>query len=111
MIRPCGGNFIRNKEEFETMISSIEFCKELRIEGVVFEILDTANFLNIKEISVLTKIARPLKVALKGKETLRDMIRICQDQMEVMLAGKVTIKNVQGLHQFKVQRHITENVL
>ncbi|MGY5851396.1 copper homeostasis protein CutC [Salegentibacter sp. F14] len=136
MIRPRGGNFVYSKEEFETMVTSIEFCKKIGVEGVVFGILDTANFLNLKEISTMAKIASPLKVvihkaidetpkpieevkklseiegittvltsggektAFEGKEVLREMISICQDQMELLPAGKITNKNIQELHNF-----------
>lgn len=136
MIRPRGGNFVYSKEEFETMVTSIEFCKEVGVEGVVFGILNTANSLNLKEISTLAKIARPLEVvihkaidetpepieearklceieeittvltsggektAFEGKEILREMIRICQNRIEIMPAGKITNINIQGLHHF-----------
>lgn len=136
MIRPRGGNFVYSKEEFETMVTSIEFCKEVEVEGVVFGILDTTNLLNLKDISKLAKIAKPLEVvihkaidetpnpieevrklceikeistvltsggektAFEGKEVLREMIRICQDQMELMPAGKITKINIQELHNF-----------
>ena len=64
MIRPRGGNFVYTDEEFREMISSIEYCKALGVEGVVFGILQADGSLDIEKISRLTKIAHPLKVTI-----------------------------------------------
>ncbi len=40
MIRPRGGNFNYSEDEFEIMKYDIEICKQLRVHGIVFGILD-----------------------------------------------------------------------
>ena len=64
MIRPRGGNFVYTDEELQEMISSIEYCKALGVEGVVFGILQVDGNLDIENISRLTKIALPLEVTI-----------------------------------------------
>jgi len=136
MIRPRGGDFVYSEEELETMKASIEFCKTIGVEGVVFGILERDNRLNLKEIEKLANFAKPLKVvvhkaidktpnplealrklayiegittvltsggkktAFEGKEILKDMLKICRNQIEVMPAGKITNNNIQELHQY-----------
>lgn len=38
--------------------------------------------------------------ALDGKETLREMLKICEGQIELMPAGSITYNNLSELHQF-----------
>ena len=64
MIRPRGGNFLYSAEEVKMMIASIEFCKAVGVEGVVFGILDSDRKLNLEVIKQLTDVATPLKVVI-----------------------------------------------
>ena len=64
MIRPRPGNFSYNQEEHGQMLKSIDMCKRLRVEGVVFGALKADNTLDIKAISELSKYAFPLKVVI-----------------------------------------------
>ncbi len=43
IIRPRGGNFIYSVEEIETMKTDILFCKQNKIDGVVFGVLTEKN--------------------------------------------------------------------
>lgn len=43
IIRPRGGNFIYTTQEIETMKSDILFCKQHKIDGVVFGLLTADN--------------------------------------------------------------------
>lgn len=136
MIRPRAGDFVYSDEEISRMIDSIEFCKAVGVEGVVFGILNSDNSLNLKHIARLAEIAQPLKVvihkaidvtpapleavrqllqvsgvtsvltsggaqtAFEGKEVLKEMLRISQDRLEIVPAGKITDDNVNDLHHF-----------
>ena len=64
MIRPRGGNFVYSSSELKTMEASIDHCKAIGVEGVVFGILNTDNTLNIAQIAALAKRARPLEVTI-----------------------------------------------
>ncbi len=62
MIRPRGQDFCYSDIEFEIMKKDIEFCKELRVNGVVFGILNSDGTVDTQRCSELVKIARPLHV-------------------------------------------------
>ncbi|WP_373055731.1 copper homeostasis protein CutC [Zunongwangia sp. H14] len=64
MIRPRAGDFVYSEEEMEKMKSSIRFCKDLGVDGVVFGILNKDKTLNLDAISKLVNFALPLKVII-----------------------------------------------
>lgn len=64
MIRPKGGGFIYSDAEFLEMKQSIQLCKELGVEGVVFGITTSDNRLDIERIKELVQVASPLKVTI-----------------------------------------------
>jgi copper homeostasis protein len=136
MVRPRGGNFLYTTEEIKIMIASIEFCKAVGVEGVVFGILDSDRKLDLEMIKKLTDIANPLKVvihksiddtvkpledllkltkikgitsvltsggaqtAFGGKETLKEMLQLCQGGIEIVPAGKITNNNLHIIHEY-----------
>lgn len=63
MIRPRGGDFTYNAEEISLMKACIDYCKSLKVHGVVFGML-TEGALNIDIISELAKYASPLMVTV-----------------------------------------------
>ena len=64
MIRPRGGSFVYSEEEIDQMLASIEFCKEVGVEAVVFGILKSNGELDYEQIGILAKAASPLKVVI-----------------------------------------------
>ncbi len=58
MIRPRGGGFTYNEDEFEKMKLSIKFCKEIGADGVVFGILNEHNKINIDKNRELLQLAK-----------------------------------------------------
>jgi len=62
MIRPRGGDFLYTSLEFETMKKEIEYCKKMKVDGVVFGILLANGKVDIKRTKELIAIARPMKV-------------------------------------------------
>lgn len=80
MIRPRGGNFIYSKAELEGMLTEIEACKELKVEAVVFGILNSDKTLNLTAIKELAQKAFPLKVVIhKAIDETPDILQACQD--------------------------------
>lgn len=73
MIRPRAGNFIYNQKELNKMKAEIRFFKELKIQGVVFGILDNENHLKLDDIEMLAQMASPLEV------TIHKAIDLCPD--------------------------------
>ena len=64
MIRPRNGDFFYNEDELEHMNTCIQLCKALKVEGVVFGVLNVNATLNIKAIKELTEVAQPLKIVI-----------------------------------------------
>lgn len=64
MIRPRGGDFIYSRDELGEMLDSINLCKELGVEGVVFGIQRKDRSLDYEQIENLARAALPLKVVI-----------------------------------------------
>jgi len=64
MIRPRPGDFVYSADELSEMKDSIQFCKEVRAQGVVFGILDKTHNLNLDQIQLLAELASPLEVTI-----------------------------------------------
>ena len=62
MIRPRGGDFYYDAEEFEIMQRDIAAAKRLGADGVVFGLLDVNGNIDIVRTRELVELARPLGV-------------------------------------------------
>lgn len=135
MIRPRAGDFYYAQQELDTMEKSIDLCKELNVEGVVFGVLKIDNTLDTAAIAKLTKRAFPLNVVIhkaidatpdilvalhqlleldgittiltsggkvnasEGATTLKELIRIASDKIEIMAQGDISSANFEELHR------------
>lgn len=83
MIRPRGGDFHYSAEEFESMKSDIEQCKNLKVDGVVFGILNTDGTLDKNRCQELIALARPMKVTChRAFDMTRDALQTLEDCIE-----------------------------
>lgn len=134
MIRPRGGDFVYTKAELDQMQASIEFCKDVGVDGVVFGILNSSSALNLKAITGLVHIAYPLNViihkaidvtldplqslrelstisgitgiltsggaltAVQGKNVIEAMLFHFDEKLEIVVAGKITVTNIDEVH-------------
>lgn len=64
MVRPRGGDFVYSTEELQQMNVTIEYCKAVGVEGVVFGILDKQNQLALDQLSQLIELSLPMKVVI-----------------------------------------------
>lgn len=64
MIRPRGGNFNYSDQEIRQMKNSIDYCKEIGVEGVVFGILKEDRSIDLKKTAELIQYAKPLHVVI-----------------------------------------------
>lgn len=62
MIRPRGGDFCYDSDEFEIMRRDITLAKQLGADGVVFGILDLNGNVDVARTRQLVDLARPLAV-------------------------------------------------
>ena len=61
IIRPRGGDFNYSDEEFEIMKEDIEICKKLKVNGIVFGILNKDNTVDIHRNKILKECAGDLQ--------------------------------------------------
>ncbi len=61
MIRPREGNFLYSEIEFEEMRSQVEFCKELKCNGVVFGIVTEEYQVDVARCKELVELAKPME--------------------------------------------------
>ena len=79
MIRPRAGDFVYSKQELQEMVATIEICKSLGIEGVVFGALKANNKLDMKAINFLCEAAGDMKkVFHKAIEDTPDLLSSAQ---------------------------------
>ena len=60
MIRPRGGDFVYSDTEFAAMKRDIEFCRNLKVDGVVLGLLDPEHNVDRPRTAELVTAARPM---------------------------------------------------
>ena len=84
MIRPRGGDFSYSDYEFAAMQRDIEMCKQLKVEGVVFGILDSDGRIDRERNKKLIELARPMKVTChRAFDMTRDPLEALEDCISV----------------------------
>jgi len=80
MIRPRGGDFCYEPDEFETMKRDIALAKRLGANGVVFGILDVNGDIDVDRTRQLVDMARPLAVTFhRAFDMTSDLLRAFDD--------------------------------
>jgi copper homeostasis protein len=80
MIRPRGGDFCYTDLEVEAMKRDIEVCKQLKVDGVVFGILDQDGRIDKARCKELIEFARPLGVTChRAFDMTRDAYEALED--------------------------------
>lgn len=62
IIRPRGGDFLFNDEEFEIMLQDVKVCRQLGCDGVVIGMLQTDGSIDVERTAKLVEAAYPLGV-------------------------------------------------
>lgn len=62
IIRPRGGDFLYNKDEYEIMLQDVKLCKQLGCDGVVIGLLNMDGTIDMARTSELIEVAYPIGV-------------------------------------------------
>ena len=80
IIRPRGGDFIYNDDEFEIMKTDIELCKNLGCDGVVIGAITRIGKVDKKKCSELLEVAYPLRVTFhRAFDRCKDPFKALED--------------------------------
>lgn len=101
MIRPRGGDFYYNDEEFEIMKTDVAVCKELNCNGVVFGILTKDGKVDKKRCKELIDLSYPMEATFHRAfdrvpdpfEALEDIIQL---GFERILTSGLKPKGIEG---------------
>lgn len=84
MVRPRGGDFMYSNYEFDAMKRDILQFQKLKVDGVVFGILNTNGTLDKTRCKTLIELAQPLKVTIhRAFDMTRDPFETLEDCIEV----------------------------
>ena len=75
MIRPRGGDFCYSEEEYEIMKYDIQICRQLKVTGVVFGLLNQDHTIDVERTARLVEVAQPLQVTFhKAIDETNDLL-------------------------------------
>jgi copper homeostasis protein len=84
MIRPRGGDFLYNDDEFEIMKKDVQLCKELGCEGVVIGLLHADGSIDKKRTYSLIELAYPMGVTFhRAFDRVRDGFEALETLIEI----------------------------
>ena len=78
IIRPRGGDFLYNHEEFEIMVADVLLCKQTGCDGIVIGMLNRDGSIDVQRTSRLIELAYPLEI------TFHRAFDRCLDPFEAM---------------------------
>lgn len=107
MIRPRGGDFCYDADEFETMRRDIRIAQQLRANGIVFGILDLHGNVDVVRTRELVNDARPLSVTFhRAFDMTADLFRALDDLCamgvdRVLTSGgeSTSLQGIDKIHQ------------
>jgi copper homeostasis protein len=104
MVRPRGGNFLYNEDEFEAMRRDLDAAKKFRMDGVVLGLLDADGRVDIARTRELVERAKPLPITFHRafdecvdlREALEDVIQTGSARL-LTSGGKRTAPEALGV--------------
>ena len=84
IIRPRGGDFLYNKDEFEIMKNDIKLAKDLGCEGIVIGLLNMDGTIDTTRTSELINLAYPLDVTFhRAFDRCKDPFLALEELIEI----------------------------
>ncbi|KAG0055670.1 hypothetical protein BGZ83_007822 [Gryganskiella cystojenkinii] len=80
MIRPRGGDFCYDDDEFEAMLEDIKLCHKLKVHGVVFGVLLPNGSVDSDRTRKLVEASKPMQVTFhRAFDMVRDPYQALED--------------------------------
>ena len=90
MVRPHSKSFVYNNDELNQMKKTINYCKKMNFDGVVFGCLNEKLELDLQKIEVLSILAKPLKVIIhKAIDLTNSPVKSLKNLIETNLVDGV----------------------
>ena len=90
MVRPHSKSFVYNNDELNQMKKTINYCKKMNFDGVVFGCLNEKLELDLQKIEVLSILAKPLKVIIhKAIDLTNSPLKSLKNLIEINLVDGV----------------------
>ena len=84
IIRPRGGDFLYNKDEFEMMRNDIKLCKELGCDGVVIGLLNIDGSIDSTGTAELIELSYPMGVTFhRAFDRCKDAFIALEELIEI----------------------------
>ena len=84
LIRPRGGDFLYTENEISEMITDIQLCKELGMDGVVIGILNADGTVDKANMKRLVDVARPMHVTFhRAFDRVEDPFQALEDVIDL----------------------------
>ncbi len=62
IIRPRGGDFLYNEDEFKIILQDVKLCKQLGCDGVVIGLLNADGTIDTKRTAQIVEAAQPMQI-------------------------------------------------
>jgi copper homeostasis protein len=84
IIRPRGGDFLYNKDEYEIMLQDVRLCKQLGCDGIVIGLLNMDGTIDVARTSELIETAYPLGVTFhRAFDRCKDPLVALEELIEI----------------------------
>jgi copper homeostasis protein len=84
IIRPRGGDFLYNKDEYEIMLKDVRLCKQLSCDGIVIGLLNMDGSIDVARTSELIEAAYPMGVTFhRAFDRCKDPFEALEELIEI----------------------------
>ncbi len=84
IIRPRGGDFLYNKDEYEIMLQDVKLCKQLGCDGIVIGMLNMDGTIDVARTSELIEAAYPMGVTFhRAFDRCKDPFAALEELIEI----------------------------
>ncbi|TDG35216.1 copper homeostasis protein CutC [Pedobacter changchengzhani] len=100
IIRPRGGDFLYNNDEFEIMKEDIKICKILKCGGIVFGILTSDGEIDKERCAELIELAKPMPVAFhRAFDMSNDLPKALETLIELGFVRVLSSGGAENAHK------------